>query len=439
LIETEELDRQKPSVGRESPAESTISLPRLRRTGLIAAAVAILIALSGIVLRMIQQHSVAQWTNEQAIPAVEVISPQRGVSGQETVLPGDIQAWYEAPIYARVSGYLKKWYFDYGAHVKQGQVLAEIDAPDLDAQLAAAQASLKAAQAQVNVQKAQMEFAQTTWARWRDSPKGVVSEQEQESKKADYNSAVAQYEAAQANVSADLGAVNRLKAFEQFKLVVAPFDGIVTARSTDIGNLIDAGSGSGGGNAPQLFRVADVHQMRVFVQVPQAISAGIHDGLVAELHLPQYPDRAFKAVVATTSQAINNAARTLLVELHADNPDGVLQSGTFAEVHFQLPGAPETVRVPTSALIFREAGTQVAVVGPNARAELRAVTLGRNLGTEVEVLKGLTPADRVINSPADSLADGDPVSIQGSEATGASVARSVNKPQTSSPVRPSRS
>jgi RND family efflux transporter MFP subunit len=349
--------------------------------------------------------------------------PQRGVTNLQTVLPGDIEAWYEAPIYARVSGYLKQWYTNFGAHVKKGEILATIDAPDLDGQVAAARANLKSAQAQVNVRKAEMEFAHTTYVRWRDSPKGVVSEQEQESKKADYNSALARYDAALADVNADRGLVDRLNALEQFKNLVAPFDGVVTVRNTDIGALINAGSGSGAGGAPLLFKVAQVNEMRVYVQVPQAISAGIHVGLDATLALPQFPERVFHAKVATTSRAINNAARTLLVELHADNPDGVLQPGTFAEVHFELPPNPSMVRIPTSALIFREAGTQVALVGPDNRAELRSVTLGRNLGTEVEVLTGLTPSDRVISSPSDSLANGDLVSIEGSQAERRSVAR----------------
>lgn len=395
-----------------------VSTRRLRLLWLAAAALAILIAIAGILDRHFHARAVARWTDAEAIASVAVVTPQRGVSGLQTVLPGDIQAWYEAPIYARVSGYLKNWYSDYGAHVKKGQVLAVIEAPELDAQLSAAEANLKAAQAGVQVRKAEMEFAHTTYVRWRDSPKGVVSEQEQESKKADYNSAAARYDAAEADVNADRGAVDRLEAMEQFTRLVAPFDGIVTARNTDIGALINAGSG----NSPQLFRIADIHEMRVFVQVPQQISAGIHPGLAAQLQLPQYPQRMFDAVVATTSGAINQSARTLLVELHADNSAGLLQPGTFAEVHFQLPSNPDTVLIPTSALIFRQAGMQVAVVGPHDHAQLRAVTLGRNLGTQVEVMQGLTPTDRVIDSPPDSLASGDLVKIQSSEGSEASGA-----------------
>lgn len=394
-------------------ADATPSTRQLRRVGLIAATLAFLIALVGIGTRLLHAHQVAQWTRAQAIPTVAIVTPQQGVSGVQTVLPGDIQAWHEAPIYARVSGYLKNWYFDFGAHVKKGQVLADIDAPDLDADLASSVANLRAAQAQVNVRQAEVDFAHTTYLRWRDSPKGVVSEQEQESKKADFNSAQARYNAALASVRADQGLVDRLQALRQYKQLVAPFDGIVTARNTDIGALINAGSGAGGGSAPQLFRVADLHEMRVFVQVPQEISAGVRPGLSAELDVPQYPQRVFKATVATTTESINPASRTLLVELHADNPDGLLKPGTYAEVHFELPGNPDIVRIPTSALLFREDGIQVAVLGPGGRVQLRAVTLGRNLGTETEVLRGLSGSDHVIDSPPDSLANGDLVRVQG--------------------------
>jgi RND family efflux transporter MFP subunit len=381
---------------------------KTRWVAAIALLVAIGVALAGILARRHDQSEVAKWTVEQAIPTVATITPKQGVSDRQLVLPGDIEAWYEAPIYARVNGYLKDWYFDYGAHVQKGQLLADIDAPDLDAQLAAAKAKLASAQAQVKVREAERDFADTTYARWRDSPKGVVSEQEQESKKAEYNSAVARYNASLADANVDQSQVNQLTAFEDFKRIIAPFDGIVTARNTDVGALINAGSS---GNGPQLFRVADVHEMRVFVQVPQEMSAAVHNGLTADLVLPQYPDKTFKAVVATTSEAINKTSRTLLVELHADNVDKLLQPGTFAEVHFKLANDPSIIRIPTSALVFRENGVQVAVLGAGNKVELRTVKLGRNLGTEFEVLKGLSVTDTVINSPPDSLSSGEVVKV----------------------------
>jgi RND family efflux transporter MFP subunit len=399
------------------PHETPPSAPprNLRRIGLIAAAAAVVIALFGILQRRSHEAEVTQWTQQQAIPIVAVISPHAGAAVQRLVLPGTVQAWYEAPIYARVPGYLKNWYFDYGAHVKKGDILAEIETPDLDAQLAAAQGKLNSARAVVKVREAEKQFAETTYQRWRDSPKGVVSEQEQESKEADYNSALARLNSATAEVAADQGEVDRLQALESFKNITVPFDGVVTARETDIGALINAGSG---GNGPELFRVADIHKMRVYVQVPQQLSAEIKAGLTAELHLPQYPEKTFKAAVATTSSAINTSARTLLVELHADNPDGLLQPGAYAQVDFELPSNPNVVQVPTSALIFREHGMEVATIGTGDKIELKPVTLGRNLGTEVEVVKGLTLSDRVVNSPPDSLADGDTVSIAGQQSGG---------------------
>ena len=385
--------------------------PPPRKTRWVAAVallIAIGIAVAGILARRHQESEVTKWTIEQAIATVATITPTQGVSGQQLVLPGDIEAWYEAPIYARVSGYLKDWYFDFGAHVKKGQLLADIDAPDLDAQLAAAKAKLASAQAQVKVREAERDFANTTYARWRDSPKGVVSEQETESKKAESGSAVARYNAALADANVNQSQVDQLTALEDFKRIVAPFDGIVTARNTDIGALINAGSGGGG---PQLFRVADVHKMRVFVKVPQEMSASVHKGLTADLVLPQYPDKTFKALVATTSEAINKTSRTLLVELHADNIDKLLQPGTFAEVHFSLANNPGTICIPTSALVFREDGVQVAILGAGDKVELRSVKLGRNLGTEFEVLKGLSVTDTVINSPPDSLSEGEVVKV----------------------------
>lgn len=391
----------------------------LRRIGLIAAAAAILIAAFGILQRHSHEAEVAQWTKQQAVPIVAVITPQTGAAVQHLELPGTVQAWYEAPIYARVPGYLKNWYFDYGAHVKKGDVLAEIETPDLDAQLAAAEAKLNSGRAVVKIREAERQYAESTYQRWRDSPKGVVSEQEQQSKQADYNSAVARVNSASAEVAADQAEVDRLQALESFKSITAPFDGIVTARETDIGALINVGSG---GSGSELFRVADVHEMRVYVQVPQQLSAGIQAGLAAELHLPQYPDKTFKATVATTSSAINTNSRALLVELHADNPNGQLQPGAYAKVDFELPGDPSVVRVPTSALIFREHGMEVAIVGPGDKVEIKPLTLGRNLGTLVEVVKGLTPSDRVVNSPPDSLAVGDQVSVAGEQPNAAPVA-----------------
>src|SRR5262245_15243443 len=396
-----------------SPQHTAPPPRNLRRIGVLAVLVAIAIAAFGILQRRSHEAEVRQWTRDQAVPTVAVITPRAGTSTQRLVLPGTVQAWFEAPIYARVNGYLKKWNFDYGAHVKKGDVLAEIETPDLDAQLAASEAKLNSARAVVKVREAEEQFAQSTYQRWRDSPKGVVSVQEQESKQADYNSAKARLSSANAEVAADQGDVDRLRTMANFKNITVPFDGVVTARETDVGALINAGSGTGGGNGPELFRVADIHMMRIYVQVPQQLSAGIKAGLNAGLQLPQYPNKTFKAAVATTSSAINTNARTLLVELHADNPDGELQPGAYAQVDFELPSDPNIVRIPTSALVFREHGMEVATIGADDTIALKPIKLGRNLGTEVEVVQGLNLSDRLVNSPPDSLETGDKVRVAG--------------------------
>src|ERR1700722_1980199 len=384
-----------------------------RPIGLIAIVVAIAIAAFGLLYRRSHEAEVATWTQEQSIPTVATITPHAGFAAHRLTLPGTVQAWYEAPIYARVPGFLKKWYFDYGARVKKGDVLAEIETPDLDAQLSAAEAKLNSAKAIVNVRQAEEQFAHSTFQRWRDSPKGVVSVQEREGKEADYNSAKARLRSADAEVAVDQGEVDRLLALESFKRVTAPFDGVVTTRETDISALINAGSGTGGGNGPEVFRVADIHMMRVYVQVPQQLSAGITADLTADLQLPQYPSKTFKATVATTSSSINTNARTLLVELHADNTDGKLQPGAYAQVDFELPTDPNVVRIPTSALVFREHGMEIAAIGADDTIELRPIKLGRNLGTDVEVIQGLKLSDRLVNSPPDSLATGDKVHVAG--------------------------
>jgi RND family efflux transporter MFP subunit len=392
-------------------------LPCSRRTlrflGLAAAGVAMVVATVGILSRHEDARAVEAWTEAAAIPTVAIVHPKLETADQELVLPGDVEAWYSAPVYARVSGYLKAWYFDYGAKVTKGQVLAEIEAPDLDAQFSAAKAKLKSAEAMVKVRDPEARFAETTFARWRDSPKGVVSVQEQQAKQSDYESAVARLNAAHADVALAQAEVDRLQALEGFKRVTAPFDGIVTARKTDIGALINSGSGIGGGSGPELFRVADIQNVRVFMKVPQRMASPIRVGMKAELHLPQYPDKVFTAPVATTSHAVNVASRTMLVEMHAENPDGVLQPGTFAEVHLKVPSDPSVMRIPSSALLFRQHGLEVAVVGPDDKIALKHVALGRNLDSDVEVLQGLSASDRVVNSPPDSLTGGDVVQIAG--------------------------
>lgn len=246
-----------------------------------------------------------------------------------------------------------------------------------------------------------------------DLPAGAVSVQDQTAKEVYYNSAIARLAAAEDEADMARHEVDRLSALEAFKRITASFDGVVTARQTDIGALINAGSGVGGGDGPELFRVADVHRMRIFVQVPQQFSAAVREGQIARMRLPQFPDRVFRATVMTTSRAIHTDARTLLVELEAANPDGALQPGAYARIEFDLAGSRGIVRIPSSALLFRENGLEVAVLGPADRIELRAVTVRRDLGTEVEVVTGLTLSDRVVDSPPHSIVAGQSVRVVG--------------------------
>lgn len=388
-------------------------MPRLLSVGAVALVMAV--AVDGILHRQSQEKAVAAWTDAAATPTVSIVHPAKGAPEQQVVLPGDIHAWYEAPLYARVNGYLRNWYFDFGAQVKKGQVLADIDTPEIDAQLTAAKAKLNAASAAVKVRDAEAQFAKTTFERWRDSPRGVVSIQEQQAKQADYQSGIARLNAAKADMAEAQAEVDRLESLEGFKQVVAPFDGIVTARKTDIGALINAGSA---GDARELFSVADTHKVRIYVKVPQRLAGNIHPGLTAELRLPQYPGKVFTAKATTTSRSVNTSSRTLLVELQADNPDGLLQPGTYVEAQLNLPSDPSTMLMPASAILFRQDGLEVAVIGDDDKVTLKKISLGRNLGVQVEVTGGLMPTDRVVDSPPDSLGSGDVVRIAGHPAPG---------------------
>jgi RND family efflux transporter MFP subunit len=391
--------RDDPGILPEPPADRAPVRPRrLLIWGLGALTAAIIVAAYGVADRSWSEGRLVQLTAEEAVPTVDVIHPERGVTGQHLTLPGTIDAYFEAPIYARVSGYLKMWYKDIGAHVTTGELLATIETPDLDQELAQAKADLAVADANY-------QLAQVTAQRWQRLLKtDAVSVQTVDVKAGDAVAKHASVAAAQANVA-------RLEAQEAFKRIVAPFDGNITARRTDVGALINAGSGVG----PELFAVADVHKMRVYVRVPQAESADIRIGMKASLSLPQYPDRSFPATVVTTASAIDPVSNTLLVELMADNANGLLAPGTFADVHFDLPPQPNVVRIPTSALLFREGGLKVATVGPDGKAVIKRIQPGRDLGTEMEVLGGLTPSDHVIDSPPDSLIAGEQVRLAGSQ------------------------
>ncbi len=315
------------------------------------------------------------------------------MSGDQTlVLPGQVQAFNDAPIHARVPGYLKAWYHDIGAKVKAGELLAGIDTPDLDQQLGQAKADLATAVANQNL-------AQSTAARWNGLlTQDAVSRQEAEEKNGDLAAKTALVNAARANLG-------RLEALESFKRITAPFDGVVTARTTDIGQLINVGNP----NDPGLFTVADVHKLRVYVNVPQAYAAQIHPGQIVSLQAPEYPGRTFQATLVSTSGAIGAQSGALLAQAQIDNPDGALKPGDYVQATFALPAVGGTLVLPANALVFRQSGMAAAVVGPGDRVTLKPVTIARDLGTTVEIAAGLSPSDAVIANPPDSLVSGERV------------------------------
>jgi RND family efflux transporter MFP subunit len=364
--------------------------------GTAALVIAVGVAALGIVSRANAHRQLVQWTNQAAMPTVQLAKLEHGSAEQSLVLPGTVQPYSKAEIYARVAGYLKNWNTDIGAQVKAGQSLASIDTPDLDQQLAQARGNLANAQANERV-------AAVTAQRWQTLVSAQwVSRQANDEKAGAAAATKAAADAAQANV-------RQLEAMESFKNIVAPFDGVVTQRNTDVGALINVGSGGNGGQP--LFEVSDLHKVRIYVQVPQAFSAGIAPGEKATFDMPQYPGQHFEATVITTSRAMDANSRSMTVELQADNADGKFASGTYAQVHFQLPADANTVAVPATALIPVDHGVDVAVLGDGGKAVFKTVQLGRDLGDTVEVVAGLAPQDRVIDSPPETLQNGDAVQL----------------------------
>ncbi|MDR3419135.1 MAG: efflux RND transporter periplasmic adaptor subunit [Nevskia sp.] len=384
--------------GVDDDGRRSISPGRLKVAGIIAAAVAAVVVVGGIVSRRADDAAVVEWTRAQAIPSVSVIKPSTAGVGGAIVLPGRVEAFYRAPIYARVSGYLKTWYTDIGSRVKSGQVLAEIETPDLDQQLAQARAELATARANESL-------AEISAKRWQLMLKAdSVSQQAADEKTGDLEAKRAVRGAAEANVQ-------KLQAMEGFKRIVAPFDGVVTARTTDVGALINAGSGVG----PQLFTVSDIHRLRVYVSVPQDESASIRPDMTARLSVPERPDRTFTATVTNIAGAVNVESGTVLVELMLGDTGGAVQPGDYAQVELDLPAEPNVVRIPATALVFKSKGLQVATVNANDRVSLRPIAVKRDLGSAVEVASGVGPDDRVIDNPPESLQDGEEVQLAGAD------------------------
>jgi RND family efflux transporter MFP subunit len=364
---------------------------------LVGVAVAVLILGVGLTTRGVASAHLKTEAVEQSVPMVDVITPAVGHEAETLTLPGEVQATNSAVIHARVPGYLKSWNVDIGAPVKAGQELAEIDTPELDQQVAQAKAHLAAA-------VADEKFAQTTAARWTHLlTRDAVSHQEADEKSAELDAKTTGVQAAKADL-------DRLMALESFKRIAAPFSGMITARTTDIGALITAGAA----NDPGLFTVADVRRLRIYVHVPQSYSAMVVPGVVGHLSVPEYPGKSFDAKLVSTSGAVGAQSGSVLVELQMDNPQDALKPGEYAQVTFDLPPSSGVVQLPASALMFRQKGMAVAVVDQRGHAVMKYINIQRDLGATVEIAKGLGPADRVINNPPDSLADGQLVRISGS-------------------------
>ena len=370
------------------------TLQAIRRFLWILAVVAVLLAIWGVFSRVRGRDRIGAETAAEAIPVVQTAQPTPSPVSDELVLPGNVTAFYEAPIYARTSGYVKNWYTDIGTSVKKGQLLAEIETPEVDQQLRQSRADLDTAEANARI-------AAVTDARWQ----GLLVNQAVSPQDADTRRATAQAtKAAQASAMAN---VARLEQLESFKRLVAPFDGVVTARNTDIGALINAGQSTG----TQLFRVADTTRLRIYVQVPEQYAPLVKAGLEAQLRFNEHQGVEYAAKVVRTAQALDPTLRTLQVELQVDNPKGELFPGAYAEVHFKLPGSTRTLRVPATALVFRAAGLQVAAVEQGDVVKLHTVVQGRDFGTAVEILNGLSVNDVIIVNPPDSITDGSKVRI----------------------------
>jgi RND family efflux transporter MFP subunit len=354
------------------------------------------VIVSGILPRIQARATLRKETAEMAVPTVSVIHPKRSAPAQEVVLPANVQAFADAPIYARTNGYLKRWYADIGARVKAGQLLAEIETPEVDQQLRQARADLATAEANLNLSR-------ITAERYADLLKtDSVSKQEADNAAGDFAAKQAVVQSARANVS-------RLEQMQAFERIYAPFDGVITARNTDIGALID--SGSSGGQRTELFHISQPSKLRVYVNVPEAYSQAAKPGLTADLTLSEFPGRQFQGKLVRTASAIDQATRTLLVEILVDNPTGTLLTGAYAEVHLKLPTAVSSLLLPVNTLMFRSEGLRVATVTDGQHAELKPITVGHDFGSEVEVVAGLTGDEAVIANPPDSLVSGQAVRI----------------------------
>ncbi|PNV95640.1 efflux RND transporter periplasmic adaptor subunit [Pseudomonas protegens] len=374
--------------------DHTPSRKRLMLLGIGGLSLAALLVASGLAARTRHERAVVAWTETAAVPQVLVFQPQHNVLGDTLRLPAHLEAWSKAPIHARVSGYLKDWTQDIGTHVAAGQVLAHIDSPDLDQQVAQARARM-------TQQQANARLAQTTAERWQHLlASHSVSRQEADEKTSNAAAAKANAEAAAADYA-------RLSALEDYKTIRAPFAGTLTARHTDIGQLIKADNDSD----PELFDLADTHKLRLYVPIPQNYASVIHPGLQAQLTVPEHPGQHFSAQLLGDSTAIDPRSGTLLAQFVAANPDGALMPGDYAEATLAIPADTHGVSIPASALIFRAQGTQVAVIDGSRHVHLRSIHIGLDLGERLVIDQGLQATDQVIDNPPDALREGDLVQL----------------------------
>jgi len=398
---------------------------RLKKGALIFAAVLGFLFVAVSIDRFVKARGVARATAEamSAPPLVDVVTaaPLEGV--QRLVLPGQTAAWHASTIYARVNGYVGKWFVDIGDRVKAGEVLALIETPDLDAQLAAARAQLQAGQAQILVRQAETRLSRTTYERWRDSPQGVVSEQEREEKKADYESAEARLKSAQADLALDEARVNQYAALTAFKKVTAPYDGVITTRDIDIGNLVTAGSTSA---TTPLYVMTQNDPIRIFVDAPQSAADDLlNSNAPVQVETGSGATREYAGKVTRTSEAINPQARTLRVEVDIANPRGEFVPGMYVKVGFALPSRG-LVQVPAAALLFRASGPEVARVDGDGHVSFRPVTIGRDDGRVVELASGVSPGERLALNVSSQITEGQLVRVRSAE-PGAAVSATVQR------------
>jgi RND family efflux transporter MFP subunit len=382
-----------------TPAEPVITRRKLRFTALAAMALAAIVVIMGVTTRRMADARLSEWSERQAVPTIAVAVPDDRSRRTTLDLPGRLEAYSQAQLYARVSGYLKEWKADIGTPVKTGQLLAEIEAPDLDQQIMQAEAGVASARANALLANQTLQRGQSLVT------SGAVSKQDLDKRAADASNQDGLVKSAQANL-------DRLRVLEKYKRIVAPFDGLLTVRSTDVGALISAGSGG-----PPLFVVSDTARLRVYVNVPQNYVPSVKIGTKAQIAVPEYPGKTFTATVEASAQAVDIASGTTRMLLVVDNSDGQLMTGAFATVRLALPNPENAIHVPASALIFDKSGLQVAVVGTDNRVTLKKIAIARDLGREVEIAAGLTAEDRVIESPPDGISTGDEVRVAGEPGT----------------------